>query len=207
MAPHISFSFQLQAEKSIALWGTSQNAHFSCLWRFRLPLLLGLGSPTETLPVLTHGVTLLGGPNGAPSLHTATQGPALFQILKGQIFRVRARAREKQKGWPRPSTKAKDLEGSLLTLTPPERTGSKMWSRKPSRLPGFLASPVEQGYIAASTSGPLPSTLPISVCLTWGAAAGQCWGWAWRESWGQGGSLNTRGWRDVLSSAENSGTS
>lgn len=44
------------------------------------------GDPEWVLgPALTHGVAaLLHGPNGASSLHAATQSPALFQILKGQ---------------------------------------------------------------------------------------------------------------------------
>lgn len=40
-------------------------------------------------PALTHGIAaLLHGPHGAPSLHAATQSPALLQILKGQKSQV-----------------------------------------------------------------------------------------------------------------------
>lgn len=58
---------------------------------------------------------------------------------------VRSRAWEGQElPGPSPSPKAEGMLGKPLTLTPGVRTGSKRWSKKPSRFPGLLASPVGQ---------------------------------------------------------------
>lgn len=77
-------------EKSTGHQGASQSSDCSCVG---IPghacLCCWAGRPWVLSPALTHGIAaLLHGPHGAPSLHAATQSPALLQILKGQKSQV-----------------------------------------------------------------------------------------------------------------------
>lgn len=92
---------------------------------------------------------------------------------KAICHRATARALGKRKGQQRPQG-SRDGAGwgmcRTLTLRLGERTGSKRWSRKPSRLPEVRDSPVgpEEGYYRLLRHGasctPIPSILSISVC-------------------------------------------
>lgn len=142
-------------------------------------MLLDRGDPGGVLgPALTHGVAaLLHGPNGAPSLHSAPQSPALLQILKGQRPQVMHGVRARALGEIRRAAEAPVGQGGVgrvcrtLTLRPGERTGSKRWSRKPSRFLEVRDSPVGPGDSQRHQPGargflhPYFQHLSTSACL------------------------------------------